>query len=135
VAGEPAQVLNGGVCNYVTERYVSRFFKELAGLKPTDIVVHYFLRDAERLWPGGGSFVLRHSQLAVTLWIAYHRLLDCAGEMSPVGHYRAAYAPDAPGFVITQRMLGEFAAYAKQNNIRGYGSLRCAVIFVSCCAT
>jgi lysophospholipase L1-like esterase len=119
-AGEPAQVLNGGVGNYVAERYVSRFFKELAGLKPTDIVVHYFLRDAEKLPPGGGSFLLRHSELAVTLWIAYHRLLDHAGEASLVDHYRAVYAPDAPGFVITQRKLGELAAYAKQNNIRIY---------------
>jgi len=119
-AGEPAQVLNGGVGNYVTERYVSRFFKELAGLNPTDIVVHYFLRDAEKLPPGGGNFFLRHSELAVTLWIAYHRLLDRAGEKSLVDHYRAAYAPDAPGFVITQRKLGELAAYAKQKNIRIY---------------
>lgn len=119
-AGEPAQVLNGGVGNYVTERYVSRFFKELTGLKPTDIVVHYFLRDAEKLPPGGGNFFLRHSELAVTLWIAYHRLLDRAGEKSLADHYRVAYAPDAPGFVITQRKLGELAAYAKQKNIRIY---------------
>jgi hypothetical protein len=34
-SGNPAQVLNGGVGNYNTERYVSRFFKELTPLKPT----------------------------------------------------------------------------------------------------
>ena len=45
------EVLNGGIGNYNTERYVSRFFKELTGLKPTDIVVHYFLRDAESCPP------------------------------------------------------------------------------------
>jgi hypothetical protein len=53
--GDAAQVLNGGVGNYNAERYVSRFFKELMPLKPTDIVVHYFLRDAEELPPGGGN--------------------------------------------------------------------------------
>jgi len=119
-AGEPAQVLNGGVGNYVTERYVSRFFKELIGLNPTDIVVHYFLRDAEKLPPGGGNVFLRQSELAVTLWIAYHRLFDHAGEKSLVDHYQAAYALDAPGFVITQRKLAELAACAKQKNIRIY---------------
>ena len=47
--GEQASVLNGGVGNYNAVRYVSRFFKELATLEPTDIVVQYFLRDAEDL--------------------------------------------------------------------------------------
>ncbi len=119
-AGENVEVLNGGVGNYNTERYVSRFFKELTGLKPTDIVVHYFLRDAEGLPPGGGNFFLRHSELAVTLWIAYHRLLDKHGETSLVEHYRKVYDPSAPGFQIMQSKLRELADYAKQNNIRLY---------------
>jgi len=118
--GEKVEVLNGGVGNYNTERYVSRFFKELTGLKPTDIVVHYFLRDAEQLPPGGGNFFLRHSELAVTLWIAYHRLLDKHGETTLVEHYRKVYDPSAPGFQIMQSKLRELADYAKHNNIRLY---------------
>src|SRR4051794_6797669 len=47
--GEQASVLNGGVGNYNTVRYVSRFFRELTPVQPTDIVVNYFLRDAEDL--------------------------------------------------------------------------------------
>jgi lysophospholipase L1-like esterase len=119
-AGEPVLVLNGGVGNYNAERYVSRFFKELSGLKPTDIVVHYFLRDAEDLPPGGGNFLLRHSELAVTLWIAYHRLFDKQGEASLVEHYRNVYAPDAPGFKTARGKLRELAEYARTNNIRIY---------------
>src|SRR5471032_788778 len=68
-SGEQVQVLNGGVGNYNAERYVSRFFKELQDLDPTDIVVHYFLRDAEDLPAGGGNIILRHSEIGVTLWI------------------------------------------------------------------
>ena len=119
-AGERAQVLNGGVGNYNTERYVSRFFKELEGLKPTDIVVHYFLRDAEYLPPGNGNFLLRHSEVAVTLWIAYHRLLDRQGETSLVDHYREVYEPSAPGFRIMQDRLRDLAAYAGKNGIGIY---------------
>ena len=118
--GDAAQVLNGGVGNYNAERYVSRFFKELMPLKPTDIVVHYFLRDAEELPPGGGNILLRHSELAVTLWIAYHRLFDKHGEASLVEHYRRVYDPSAPGFVIMQAKLRELAEYARQNNVRIY---------------
>ncbi len=118
--GEQAQVLNGGVGNYNAERYVSRFFKELSGLQPTDLVIHYFLRDAEDLPPGGGNIALQHSELALTLWIAYHRLFDRSGEGSLVDHYRAAYRPDAPGFREMQLKLGELAAYARAHGIRMY---------------
>lgn len=118
--GEGVQVLNGGVGNYNTERYVSRFLTELKDLEPTDIVVQYFLRDAEDLPPGGGNLALRHSQLAVTLWIAYHRLFDRAGEQSLVDHYRAAYRPDAPGFVRMEQKLRELADYAASRHIRLY---------------
>jgi lysophospholipase L1-like esterase len=119
-SGNSAQVLNGGVGNYNAERYVSRFFKELTPLDPTDIVVHYFLRDAEELPPGGGNVLLRHSELAVTLWIAYHRLLDKHGEASLVEHYQRVYDPSAPGFKVMQAKLRELADYARRNNIRIY---------------
>lgn len=118
--GEQVQVLNAGVGNYNADRYVSRFFKELAGLEPTDIVVHYFLRDAEDLPPGGGNIALQKSQLAVTLWIAYHRAFDRSGEGSLVDHYRAAYQTDAPGFRTMQAKLTELADYARARGIRVY---------------
>ena len=116
--GVRAQVLNGGVGNYNAERYVSRFLKELTGLEPTDIVVQYFLRDAEYLPPSSGNFILRHSNLAVTLWMAVHRLLDREGEQSLVDHYRAVYRDDAPGFALMRRELGQLADYARQHRIR-----------------
>jgi hypothetical protein len=119
-AQQPAQVLNGGVGNYNAERYVTRFFTELEGLHPTDVVVHYFLRDAEDLPPGGGSILLRHSELAVTLWIAYHRLFDRSGERSLVDHYRAAYDPHASGFLRMQAKLSELAGYAQAHSVRLY---------------
>ena len=119
-AGEKVEVLNGGVGNYNAERYVSRFFKQHARLEPTDIVVQYFLRDAEDLPPGGGNFLLRNSQAAVTLWIAWHRLFDKKGEQSLVDHYRAVYRPDAPGFQVMKAKLRQLAEHARANNIRIY---------------
>ena len=119
-AGEKAQVLNGGVGNYNAERYVSRFFTALTALQPTDIVVQYFLRDAEELPPGGGNFLLRHSELAVTLWIAWSRVFDKSGEQSLVEHYRRAYEPDSPGFLRMRQELAKLAGYAKQHGIRLY---------------
>ncbi len=119
-SGEEAQVLNGGIGNYNAERYVARFFKELTALHPTDIVVHYFLRDAEDLEAGNTNFLLRHSELAVTLWIAYHRLYDRSGEGALVEHYRNAYEPGSRGFAKMSRSLGRLADYAKERGIRIY---------------
>jgi lysophospholipase L1-like esterase len=113
-----AQVLNGGVCNYDTVRYVSRFFKELRDVNPTDIVVHYFLRDAEDLTPDTANFILRNSELAVTLWIAYHRIFDRSGEASLIEHYRKVYDPTSPGFKRMKDKLGELARYAKEHDIK-----------------
>ncbi|MGY4364334.1 lysophospholipase L1-like esterase [Bradyrhizobium sp. LB1.3] len=118
--GEKVDVLNGGVGNYNAERYVQRFFSELEGLKPTDIVVQYFLRDAEQLDPGGGNWFLRNSELAVTFWIAANRILNRSGETSLIDHYRNVYRDDQPGFVEMQRQLRELADYAEKNNIRLY---------------
>jgi hypothetical protein len=99
---------------------VSRFFKELTGLNPTDIAIQYFLPDAKDLRPSGGNVLLRNSEVAVTLWIAYHRLLLGSCETNPLGFYRKVYDPNQPGFIEMQRKLKELAQYAKAHDIRLY---------------
>jgi len=114
------EVLNGGVGNYNAERYVERFFTELKDLHPTDIVVHYFVRDAEKLEAGGGNALLRNSELAVTLWIAATRLSEKTGESSLTQHYANVYREDQPGFVEMKSSLRKLADYTKANGIRIY---------------
>jgi lysophospholipase L1-like esterase len=113
-------VLNAGIGNYNAQRYVELFLTRLAPLKPTDVVVHYFLRDAEPLDDSEGNWLLRHSELAVTLWIAWHRLFDRSGEASVIDHYKAIYRPDSPGFRDMRAALVRLAAYARDNNVRLY---------------
>jgi lysophospholipase L1-like esterase len=118
--GEKVEVLNAGIGNYNATRYVERFLTRLADLKPTDIVVHYFLRDAEILDPGGANVVLRNSELAVTLWVAITRYLAAAGEKSLEDHYRLIYQPSSPGFREMQQQLRRLADYAKARGMRLY---------------
>jgi lysophospholipase L1-like esterase len=118
--GVPASVLNAGIGNYNASRYVELFLTRLEPIKPTDIVVHYFLRDAEVLDDGEGSWLLRHSELVLTLWIAWHRLFDRTGESSIVDHYKAIYRPDSPGFAAMRQALARLAEYARQHDIRLY---------------
>jgi hypothetical protein len=106
------------VGNYNAARYVERFFTELEGLRPSDIVVQYFIRDAEMLDPGGGNIFLRNSELAVTLWIASHRLLERTGQNALVEHYKDVYRADQPGYQDMLKALKRLADYAKANGIR-----------------
>jgi lysophospholipase L1-like esterase len=122
-AGVAATVLNAGIGNYNASRYVELFFARLEALEPTDVVVHYFLRDAEPLEDIEGGWLLRHSELALTFWIAWHRLVDRSGETSVIDHYKAIYRPDSPGFRAMRDALRRLAEYAHQRRIRLYLTL------------
>lgn len=118
--GEDVAILNAGIGNYNAERYVKRFMRDMQGLNPTDIVIHYFLRDAEQLDHGGGNWFLRNSQLAVTLWIAASRLFNKSGGKSLEDHYRAVYEPDQPGYQAMVSSLKQLKDHADKNDIRVY---------------
>lgn len=118
--GQDVQVLNAGIGNYNAVRYVERFKRRLADLEPTDIVVHYFLRDAETLDAGGGNWLLRHSQLAVTTWVAFSRYFGRASEKSLEQHYRDVYAPQAEGYRAMRAALHDLGEHARSRGIRVY---------------
>ncbi|MFO1121607.1 MAG: GDSL-type esterase/lipase family protein [Hyphomicrobiales bacterium] len=118
--GQQVQVLNAGIGNYNALRYTENFFRNLEDLKPTDIVVEYFLRDAEQLDSGGGNILLRNSELAVTVWAAIQNVLGPKGETALVDHYNAVYDPASEGFKTMRAQLKKLADYARQNNIRIY---------------
>ena len=118
--GQRVEVLNAGIGNYNAPRYVERFLTRLSSVKPSDIVVHYFLRDAESLDAGGGNILLRNSELAVTTWVAVSRYLGKTGEKSLVDHYKAVYEPEAQGFKDMRAALTRLADYCKRNHIRLY---------------
>jgi len=118
--GHLVETLNAGTGNYNAERYVELFLTRLTDLEPTDIVVHYFIRDAEVLEAGGGNALLRNSQAAVTVWSLIHRYFDPTGMDTLENHYRKVYEPGAPGLAVMQSSLTRLAEYAKGKGIRLY---------------
>ncbi|WP_373073602.1 SGNH/GDSL hydrolase family protein [Sulfurimonas sp.] len=113
------EVLNGAIGNYNTVRYTELFFEKFTELKPTDIVVHYFINDAEVLPLGGGNWFLRNSQLAVTLWIAYQRVI-ATGNKGLIDHYDKVYNPQYEGYIKMKKALEKLSKYAKENKINLY---------------
>lgn len=116
--GEDVEVLNGGVANYNAERYVERFLTQLEGLNPSDVVVQYFLRDAEKPDPAGDNILLRNSEFALTTWIALSRLASRSAAQSSVDHYRDVYRESQPGYMEMKKKLEMLADYARSHNIR-----------------
>tara|TARA_B100000963_G_C22578493_1_gene649657 strand:+ start:645 stop:1613 length:969 start_codon:yes stop_codon:yes gene_type:complete len=119
-SGKDVEVLNGGMLNYNTNRYVTRFFEKLVDLKPTDIVINYFLRDAEDLKPTKPNYLLRNSQLALTVWTAFKRTINSRGQDSMEKYYDSIYKKNSIGFQIMERNLKKLSDYAITNNIRIY---------------
>ena len=118
--GTDVVVMNAGIGNYNAERYVELFLTKLKDLEVTDIVIHYFLRDAEVLDVPGGNWLLRNSELAVTLWEVRSRYLGSTGEKSLLDHYRKVYAPDAPGLAAMKKALKRLGDYAHGHGINLY---------------
>jgi len=95
---DQAQVMNAGIGNYNAVRYITLYDKRLRYLKPDIVVVHYFVNDAEMLKSGGGNFILRHSQLAVTLYHAFRMIFNASRSMEDlISHYRSVYAENSAG--------------------------------------
>jgi lysophospholipase L1-like esterase len=118
--GDTALVFNAGIGNYNATRYVELFLTQLAETKPTDIVVHAFVRDAEILEAGGGNWLLQNSQLAVVVSAAIQRHRAGAASGTLADHYRKFYEPNSPGFLAAKDALRRLSDYAKQHNIRLY---------------
>ena len=116
--GLKVEVLNSGVGNYNAVRYTELFNTKLKALEPTDIVVQYFLRDAEKLEAGGGNWWLRESQLVATLSLVLQRLAPGKGATTLEGHYAKVYDPSSVGFSEMKSALTSLAKYAHEKGIR-----------------
>ena len=115
--GKPTEVLNAGVGNYNSVRYVEQFLTRLTHLEPNVIVVQYFVNDAESIEFSRGNWFLRNSQFGVTLWTAWNQLFRSKGKEALLKHYNLTYAPNTRGFQDMLSALKRLAGYAKDKKI------------------
>ncbi|MBI5814223.1 MAG: hypothetical protein HZB29_01280 [Nitrospinae bacterium] len=118
--GDDVEVFNSGVANYNTARYVELFITRLNKLKPTDVVALCFVRDAEILEAGSANFLMRNSQLAVTIWSVIKQNTGPAGFDSLEAYYRSVFNPEREGFKSMKTAFKRLAGYAKENHVRLY---------------
>lgn len=118
--GKNTKVYNAGIGNYNTKRYVHLFLSKLKKIEPTDIVVHYFINDAEVLSSGGASFFVENSQLGATLKMAVSRFTTSTGIDKLVEYYKALYADNSIGYKDMIAAFESLREYCAQHSIRVY---------------
>jgi len=118
--GDDVEVLNAGIGNYNTVRYVQLFMTRLAMLDPTDIVINYSLNDARAMKPEIRNWLISHSQLAVTIWTAWNAIISLNEDLNLVSYYKSLYTQKAPGYQAMLNALDRISAYALPRHIRLY---------------
>ncbi|MFW2555392.1 SGNH/GDSL hydrolase family protein [Aliarcobacter butzleri] len=116
--GKDVEILNAGVGNYNSVRYTELFFTKLKELEPTDIVVHFFLNDADDLQIPNTNWFLQNSQLAVLIWNAFTVL--ASENDSLINYYDKLYDENYVGYKNMINSLDKLSKYSKENNIRLY---------------
>lgn len=121
--GVNVDILNAGIGNYNTERYVENFIQNLHELKPSDVVVHYFLNDAEILASGGGNYLTKHFQLAVLGWGAYQRIFGNSASLPMTKYYENLYSDKSEGIKRMLASLDKLNKYCQDRKINLYFSI------------
>jgi lysophospholipase L1-like esterase len=117
--GSGVTIMNAGIGNYNSLRYVTLFKKKLRALHPDTVVVHYFMRDAEVLEPGRNNFLLRNSELAVLFFqMLQEKTLKTKTVKDLTGVYRDLYQEDSEGYKTMFESLTELQKMAKEDGFK-----------------
>ena len=116
--GLNVDVINAGIGNYNVKRYTNFFFDELTSLKPTHIILNFFVRDMEDLPKPSGNFILQNSQLAVTLWLTYQKMFNKFDPKVQSNYYKNIYSKDSKEFKILEKSFKRFKDYSTKNNVK-----------------
>jgi lysophospholipase L1-like esterase len=118
--GDDVEVLNAGIGNYNMVKYIELFFSKLTPLKPTDIVLDFFIADPGVRKSEQSNWLLAHSQLAVVVWHIYNGLVSKDSSEDMVSYYKSLYDPNSSGYRDMVKALDRIKAYADANGIRLY---------------
>jgi len=110
-------VVNGGVGNYNTERYINNYIENWQDLNVTDIVVQFFVNDTEILKDNKVNFFTMHTHTGVMVWKFINALKS---EFSPENidsYYKKLYQDDFDGLKITVKELKNLNSHCVDKEI------------------
>ena len=118
-AQHPTEILNFAAGNYNTTQQVEVFFEKGPAYRPDDVVVFYFINDAEPMPVKSRYEWLGASRLISFYWSRAKALI---GRLSPSAgfqaYYRDLYRDDQPGWISTRDSFRRLAEYCQRERIR-----------------
>ncbi len=110
-------ILNGGVGNYNTERYVSNLLINFKDLKPDVVLLQYFINDAEVLTAQRGNFFTRNFHLGVFFWKYLAKMKSDIVQENIYDYYNRVYANEKEIKTVKNNLI-KFKDYCNKNDIR-----------------
>jgi len=114
----PTEVINFGTGNYNTEQQVNLFLDKGLKYQPDQIVIFYFINDAEPTPTRSNWGFLSHSRLVTLFWSRVHAALtNVSASVSYKDFYAQLYRDDQPGWIHTQQAFLEIRDVALKQGI------------------
>ena len=110
--------INGGVGNYNLERYTNNYLKNWSNLNFTDIIISYFVNDAEILENKKTNFFIKHTHLGVVSWKLFNSFKSSLKKENLDRYYKKIYEDDFEGFILLKKELAKFNNYCNNKNIK-----------------
>jgi lysophospholipase L1-like esterase len=116
-----AEVINAGVGNYNTDQERSYYENEGYKLGAQDVVLLYYVNDAEQTPLFRETSPWQYSHAFILLWDSLSKLsVQYGSKLDYLSYYRSLYAPEAPGWNKTKRALESLKISTSKNGARLY---------------
>ena len=109
--------INGGVGNYNTERYVNNYLENWSKLEFTDIIINYFVNDAEFINTKKTNFFVKYTHTGVVVWKLINSFKSSLKKENLVNYYKKIYDKDQKGLVITKKELLNLTNFCKKKKM------------------
>ena len=110
-------VINGGIGNYNTERYINNYMENWQDLNATDIVVQFFVNDTEILKDGKVNFFTKHTHTGVMVWKFINALKSDLSPENIDSYYKKLYEDDFEGLKIAVKELKKLNSHCEDKEI------------------
>lgn len=115
----PAEIINFGTGNYNTEQEVNLFLEKGLKYKPDEVVVFYFINDAETTPVKSHLWFLGYSHLITFYWSRVHALINnLVPSRDFYAYYAGLYQDDQAGWRNTRKAFLELRDICQRNGIK-----------------
>ena len=113
-------IYNSGIGNYNTEKEFTLFKENFPEIAPNEVILHYYLNDAEILPEGNANFLVKHSYVFALLYVRFKQLMAINhSDFTTIGsYYLNLYDGDSQGWENTKLAILGFENLCKKNNVK-----------------